>query len=252
MNIDALLLSLDLPPTSRIDTRIPKKMLLENGAPTAADKRLIQDGIEDLVWVAALKPTTIGVLPYRDDEREYLEIAVLRLHLRTQAKAKRLVTLVHRAVPYPLLLVTEQSGRIGISLAHKRWSQGESGKTVLEGDVVAVDREADRDGDHWLAFCHAMALGKQPCTTLHTLYQGWIDTLHALHAARVTGAFSMVNDAAHAAARKEALHEHVRLVAVMKRLHTRARREKQMARRVELNLELQRIEGVLRALKERL
>jgi hypothetical protein len=252
MNTDALLATLDLPPTSRIDTRIPKKMLLENGAPTAADKRLIQDGIEDLVWVAALKPTTIGVLAYRDDEREYLEIAVLRLQLRATAKEKRLVTLVHRAVPYPLLLATEQSGRIGISLAHKRWSQGESGKTVLDREIVTVDRDAERDRDHWLAFCNAMALGKQPCTTLHALYQGWIDTIYALHAARITGAFSMVNDAAHAAARKEALQENARLVAAMKRLHTRARREKQMARRVELNLELQRIEGALRALKERL
>jgi hypothetical protein len=58
-----------------VNQRVPKKLLLENGAPTAADKRLINEGIEELLWLAALKPTTIGVPEYRDEVREYLEIA---------------------------------------------------------------------------------------------------------------------------------------------------------------------------------
>lgn len=46
----------------------------------------INEGIEELFWLAAVKPTTIGVPEYRDDAGEYLEIAVLRLSLRTGAK----------------------------------------------------------------------------------------------------------------------------------------------------------------------
>ena len=168
MNDDALIEALDLPASSRVDQRVPKKLLLENGAPTAADKRVINDGIEELLWLAALKPTTIGVPAYRDEVREYLEIAVLRLTLRATAKAARLVELVHRAVPYPLLLLTEQvhhDARPGLSAAHKRWSQGEAGKTVLEGDVVAAEWDAERDAERWPAFRDALALGKQPRTT---------------------------------------------------------------------------------------
>lgn len=71
--------ALALPAGCRVDQRVPKKLLLENGAPTAADKRHISEGIEELLWLAALKPTTIGVPAYHDEVREYLEIAVLRL-----------------------------------------------------------------------------------------------------------------------------------------------------------------------------
>src|SRR5680860_1571015 len=158
MNGDALLTALELPASSRVDQRVPKKLLLENGAPTAADKRIINDGIEELLWLAALKPTTIGVPEYRDEEREYLEIAVLRLTLRAATKAARLVELVHRAVPYPLLLLTEQGERPGLSAAHKRWSQGEAGKTVLEGNVVVADWDAERDGERWPVFRDALAI----------------------------------------------------------------------------------------------
>lgn len=246
MNGDTLIEALDLPASCRVNQRVPKKLLLENGAPTAADKRLINDGIDELLWLAALKPTTIGVAEYRDDVREYLEIAVLRLTLRAAAKSARLVELVHRAVPYPLLLLTEQANddaRPGLSAAHKRWSQGEAGKTVLEGDVVAAEWDAERDAERWPAFRDALALGRQPRTTLHALYQGWIDTLLALQAARVTGAFAVAVGAEHAALRRDALQECARLDAEIARLRATAVKEKQMARRVELNLELKRVEA---------
>ncbi len=252
MNAADLIAALDLPAGSRVDQRVPKKLLLENGAPTAADKRIINDGIEELLWLAALKPTTIGVPEYRDDVREYLEIAVLRLTLRAAAKATRLVELVHRAVPYPLLLLTEQGGRPGLSAAHKRWSQGEAGKTVLEGDVVAAAWDAERDGECWPAFCDALALGQQPRTTLRALYQGWIDTLLALHAARATGAFEVAGNAEHAAARRDALQECARLDAEIARLRAAAAKEKQMARQVELNLELKRVEAARAAARTHL
>ena len=87
MNSTELLAALDLPPVARVDRRVPKTMLYEHGAPTAADKRRISDGIEQLLWVAALKPTT-GVAEYRDEVREYLEIAVLHVTLRPPRRAE--------------------------------------------------------------------------------------------------------------------------------------------------------------------
>ena len=251
MNGDTLIEALDLPASCRVNQRVPKKLVLENGAPTAADKRLINDGIGELLWLAALKPTTIGVPEYRDDLREYLEIAVLCLTLRAAAKATRLVELVHRAVPYPLLLLTEQAdhgGQLGLSAAHKRWSQSEAGKTVLEGDVVAAEWDADR----WPAFRDALALGKQPRTTLHALYQGWIDTLLALQAARVTGVFTVPATAKHAALRRDALQKCAQLDAEIARLRATAAKEKQMSRRVELNLELKRVQAAQAAARANL
>ena len=57
-----------LPPSARVDMRVPKKMLAEQGAPTAADKRIILDGIDELQWFAACKPATIGVPSFKDGD----------------------------------------------------------------------------------------------------------------------------------------------------------------------------------------
>lgn len=252
MNTADLLTALDLPSDSRVNQRVPKKLLLENGAPTAADRRHVNEGIEELFWLAALKPATSGVAEYRDAGREYLEIAVLKLTLRAGAKATRLLELVHRAVPYPVLLLLEYGKELGLSAAHKRWSQGEAGKTVLEGDVVAVGLDAECDIDRWSGFRDALALGRQPRENLLGLYQGWIDTLLSWQVARVTGTFALAVDAEHAADRREALREYARLDEEIARLRLSAEHEKQISRQVELNLTCKRLE-VQRALaRERL
>jgi hypothetical protein len=201
------------------------------------------EGIDQLVWVAALKPTTVGVAEYRDAWREYLEITVLHLTLRSTAKVGRLVELIHRAVPYPTLLVAEETERAHLSAGHKRWSQGEAGRTVLDGGIVHVEWYASADDSHWGAFREALPLAQQPQVSLLALYQGWIDTLLALQAARRTGTFIPPGSEGAAIARRDALKECQRLEAEISRLRAAAAKEKQIARQVELNLELKRIEA---------
>lgn len=252
-----IILSLGLPDGCRVDQRVPKKLLLEHGAPTAADKRLINDGIEEIQWVAALKPNTIGVSDYRDELREYLEIAVLTVTLRaTDAKstnAVRIKELVHRAVPYPVLLLLMVGQRMTLSLAHKRWAQNEAGKIVLDGGVMSVALPDDAPSETALsAFTQALSLTSQPQTTLLGLYQGWIESVQALLAARLTGSFKTAGSPEQAAARRQMLVECERLELEATRLRTLAAKEKQLARQVELNLALKRVQAQLSAARQQL
>ena len=241
MNAGDIIAALDLPAGARVDQRVPKKLLLEQ-APTAADKRRITEGIEEVRWLAALKSTTVGVTPYRDKIREYLEIAVLSAVLRAGAKSAQLTKLIHRSVAYPLVLVVEQGDCISLSLAHKRWSQGEAGATVLDGEVISVDIATEESGAPVQAFRAALALTRQPRAHLLALYQGWIDAVVGLRAARVTGAFTLPASPAEALARQDALRECARLDAEIDGLRAAAAKERQVARQVELNLELKRVE----------
>lgn len=251
MTAEEVLTALELPAAARVARRVPKTLLLEHGAATAADKRAINEGIKQAHWVAAVKPTTAGIAAYRDDEHEYLEIALLHLILRPAAKLGRLTELLHRAVPYPVVAVTAQDERVHLSLVHKRWSQGEAGKTVLEGDLVAVELP-DADEPHRDPFLAALALARQPRQTLYVLYQGWLDTLLALQAARRTGIFAIPESAEQRNARRDALPRCATLEAEIARLRAAAGKEKQMARKVELNLELKHAEAELAAALEEL
>jgi hypothetical protein len=260
-----LISALALPASCRVDQRVPKKMLIENGAPTAADKRLLNDAIEEMYWIAALKPNTVGVPAYKDEEREYLEVAVIRIATRgaeagidaeavvpaaKPVNATRLAELVHRAVPYPLLLLLATPQGLFLSMAHKRWAHNEAGKVVLDGDVATIDASGDFSPTH--PFLHSLALTRQPQATLMALYQGWLDCLTALQVARYTDTFVTSTDPAQAAARRSALRECQRLEQEAARLRALAVKEKQMAKQVDLNMALKRVQADLTAAREKL
>jgi hypothetical protein len=245
MNFAPVIDALALPQNARVDLRVPKKQLLEQGAPTAADKRQIQDGIEEMLWVAALKPTNIGVPTFRDEVREYLEIAVLTAALRDAAKPARLIELIHRAIPYPLVLVTAHDGGVSLSLAHKRWSQGEAGKVVIEDVRRTASFLSDVPTPEDKDFLASIALSGLPSPNLFVLYQGWIDRVAALEAAHITGAFAAPTSTERASAQRDALDARTRLQRDLAALRAQAAKEKQMSRRVQLNLEIKRLEAEL-------
>lgn len=243
MTVGDIIAAIRVPTAARVDQRVPKKLLVENGAPTAGDKRQINEGIEELVWLAALKPTTISVPAYRDDGREYLEIAVLSVVLRPDAKAPRLTELIHRSIPYPVLLIQCQAAEIMLSVAHLRWSQGQAGQTVLDGAVVTASVDPGKPATS--AFLTSLSLAQQPRQNLHAVYQGWIERFEAYAAAQLTGVFNPAQDATAAERRRAALADHQRLSREITLLRASASKETQLNRRVELNLELKRLESHL-------
>jgi hypothetical protein len=243
--------ALGIPPSALVEQRVSKKLLLEHGAPTAADKRQIQDGIEEIVWVAALKPTNIGVPVFEDAVRQYLEIAVLTVELRPAAKPARLIELIHRAIPYPLILATKQDGAVSLSLAHKRWSQGETGKVVIE-DVRLVALNQNTPSNQEDEFLASLAVSHLPTRDLFVLYDGLLACIVALEASRITGAFAKPDSTEHASTLREGLERHTSLQRDLNLLRARAAKEKQINRRVELNLEVKRMEAELASIKESL
>lgn len=261
--------ALKLPAACRVDQRVPKKMLAEHGAPTAADRRLLTDGIEEVQWIAALKPGTVAVPEHQDEERAYLEVAVLYVLARpTHGKPSqqlRLAELIHRTVPYPVLLVqglqaTDVSTgsrtvtHLALSLVHKRSAQNEAGKVVLDGDLVRLELTDGKGAPALSAndLLQVMALERQPHRDLFALYQGWMDCLIAAEAACITGRFDLARDAGRAMARREALRTCQRLEQEASRIRQQAAKERQMAKLAGLNMALQRLQAQITAARAQL
>jgi hypothetical protein len=245
-DLSAILDAFALPPSTRVDRRVPKTLLVENGAPTTADKRLIQEGIEEMRWIASLKPNSVGIAAWRGTEGEYSEIAVLTATFREKARIPRLTGLIHRAIPYPVVLLTLSDQGSALSLAHKRFSQAEGGKTVLEETVHTTPAiEAGSADPKVSAFLASLAIHRQNAGDFRQLYQTWIDRITALHAAEVLGIYRTDQDAAQSAIVREALSRREAIEREIAGLRARAAKESQLNRRVELNLQLKQLEARL-------
>ena len=248
--LDTAYAALQLPPEAWVDQRVPKKLFLEQLATqqgtTAADKKLVREELEELRWLASLKPGTSGLAPYSDDTREYAEIAVLAVLSRTEARSDRLCQLIHRSVPYPVVLFLQTPQNLNLSLAHKRKAINfDTGKPVLEESRSVL--LAGRLSEDLLG---SLALPSLTLLTqdMFTAYSQWMDRLVSFDSAswlsRLHGPvpFQVLPSTTQAGLHREAHQELNRLENEETALRAKLHGEKQLSRKVESNLALKQVQ----------
>lgn len=237
---------LGVPPTARVDLRVAKDLVEERSNAGPADRRLIRTSLRSLTWAAALKPAHAGLPAHRSPDRTVVEIAVLAASIRTDGDAARLARLLHRSVAYPVALATtNDDGSTVLSFAEKRASATDPAGSVVERLIETPPFRADQPSPSASEFLRSLRIGAQPCGDLADLYDCWIASVEALLAAAITGAFRVSGKPATRAERREALDVCARLGQERTALLAAAAREKQLNRRVELNVSLARIEAEL-------
>jgi hypothetical protein len=178
-----------------------------------------------------------------------MEIAVLTADLRPKARAARLVELIHRAIPYPVVLVITHGIVITLSLAHKRLALNQTSVTILDGAaIVSKSLEAHAEASSFeltQRFLESLSLASLPRIHLCAVYQGWIDCVEALRASCITGHFALATRSEAASQRRAALVEYDQIQREIVSLRARAMKETQVNRRVDLNLGIRRLEAEL-------
>jgi hypothetical protein len=123
---------LSIPEKCLLNKTLFKKLFLESGQLDITDKKALRDDIDKVRWLYTLKPSTINIEPFKDSEREYDEVALLRIDLTNAARAKRIASFVNKSIPYPLILIFTHGDEIAMSVADKRINQADKSKWVVE------------------------------------------------------------------------------------------------------------------------
>ena len=249
MNAEDLVEALRLPHGSALNRRLPKALIIENGANTAADRRLIREQVRRADWVASLKPLNTGLAASPDGVDE---IAVVTVECADGSNIDRLAEIMHRAIPYHMLLIIDEGDHAVMSVAEKRQSLAGSDKTVLELGPVNVELSPADDPGVGEAIAGALAFDSEPYTDLGGLYTGWVALAVAIRAYQRTGMFHVVRGTTETRERWQSLQELERLDADISKVENSAKRATQMATQVELNTELQTLRRRRAATLERI
>lgn len=238
MNADHTIEALTLPQSTMLNRRLPKALIIDNGANTAADRRLVRERVRRARWVASLKPSNTG-LAVTVGENGVNEIAVVTVQCTRGSHTDRLAEIMHRAIPYHVLLVIDVGDCATLSVADKRQSLADSDKTVLELGPVNAEMSTQDDPAAGEAIANALAINHEAYTDLGGVYAGWMALAIAIRAYQWTGVFNIVHGMAETRERWQSLQELERLDADMAKVQNRATWATQIARQVELNTELQ-------------
>ena len=232
--MQALIDALAIPDSCLLDKPVFKKMFLDHAELDITDRKALSEDVSRIRWLYTLKPDTINISPYQDSEREFLEIAVLAISLSNSARVRRIASLMHRAIPYPLILIFEDGKKACISTADKRINQADKAKLVIEDRWLTEWIGVSAPTETQLGFLEALAFTKLPSTNFYALYEAYQALVIAIIAAERSGTFKV----SHIAASKEqgaALRKIEALEREIGEHKAKLKRETQMANKITLN-----------------
>lgn len=242
--LDTVFQALALPPATAINKRVPKTVFNDQADLSAADKRLLDGGLDRLDWRATLRPASVGLAAYADEVRAYPQIVVMSARLRPGAVADRLTTVIHRAIAHPLLLLCEAGGAVVLSVGLKRHHEREEGRVVVER-IAASPMMAPPVAPLAETFLNSLVLAGIEGRDLWALHLGWAQRIEAFAVAQVTGVFRLPLGEAEARVRRGGLANYEAQIKAIAAMRKRAQAEKQLNRRIDLAREVAQAEDQL-------
>lgn len=228
-----------------------KKLFQEHADLDITDKKALKDDIDKIRWVYTLKPSTLNIEPYRDDVREYDEIAIIQIDVTSAARAQRIATFVNKAIPYPVMLVFSFADTIAISVADKRINQADKSKWVIEDAWITAWFNPDAPNEAQQKFMQDLTIKSLSFVNFYAFYTDIKNRIIALNTADRSGSYSLTSGDG-AINRAEALRELDKLEQEKTELQNKLAKEKQMGRQVEMTTRIKKYADQINGLKERL
>ena len=223
---------LNIPDSCYIGSTIYKKLFYQNANMSSSDKSLFTDVINKIVWLYCLKPETINIPAYKDEVREYPEFEVIEVLLHKDYRLDRIAEIIMRTIPYPMLLIFKLEDKRRLYVAHQRISQSDSTKNTIE-ELIATDwLESDSE------LLAKLDIKQMRFTNIYTLYSDIVDVISIYNLSvimptddTITGA-----EARELSAKIEDIEQKIAS------LRSKLKRESQFNRKMELNIEIKRLE----------
>ena len=238
---------LNFPDSCFVGQRIAKVLFAENGPLTPGDRKTFRSDIEEIFCSYILDDNHgVRLNSYTDTEHDFSCLAQIDVVLRKPGKAARVAELCHRAMPYPLIVVLHDGDKLWFSMAEKRFSRDGKEQVVLE-------QQSDTGwiSDRFLAeFSEAAAFGKFKKNSYLELYRHYAELLDVLKTAEITGTFQQSSISPDE--RRRLLAELHQLQNQLAELKAKAKKEAELSRLVEINMQAKTIESAINKTKKML
>lgn len=225
---------LNIPEECRIDNTIFKKMFIENSDLNSADKKILSNVIDKIVWRYSIKEATCYIRPYEDDVRGYDEVEIIEISLKERQKEGRIAEMVMRAIPYPMLLLLMEGNEFKLFVAHQRKNQSDVSKNVL-GDIISTAWTSDTNALAEIAY------EKLDKSNIYSFYSNIVDNI-SIYTAKASGAVENYEEITGEEAR-QITERREEILQEISALRSKLKQETQFNKKMELNIKIKRLEG---------
>lgn len=257
--LDLVLNQLNIPEKCKVDKTVFKKLFEQandghKNILDAKDRECLKKDISKITWLYSFKPSTINIPAYQTEIRAYLEVAVLLVEVEDKKNIERIQQFFNRSIPYPLVILfhfeNEGVEYLSFGVIHKRINQSDKEKWVLEESIISPWLNLAQLSEVEQKFLASMKISQLSFQSFYHFYNSIKERLIALQCAGYSGSFelSIQNDHLSTESRASALKNLIELEKRQVEISNKLKKEKQLGRQVELNVQLHKLKDEIQTL----
>ena len=235
--------SLNFPINTVVNRKLDKKEFLENFSLNINDRKLLSQAIDRITLENILNQDTINISPFVDENKDYSEIAIIKVKISNKEKLKSINNIIQQ-IPYSLIVFYAFQNEICLSLSPKRINKADSSKLVVEevhfskwidfSNLTNIDK----------SFLQSLNINNHPFTNLLAFYESFMDKLISYNASIYSGTLTVSKDT------KMILENIQKTEAQIIELKNKIKKETNFNEKVNMNMELKKLNDKLKSLKE--
>jgi hypothetical protein len=234
-----------LPQNCKVARKLFKKQFLENFPLSINEKKILSEVVDSITLEYLLNKDTINIIPYVDEEKDYSEIAFIKVDLNRQDKIKQITNIIQH-IPYPLVVVFMHNTSVALGLSPKRINKADSSKLVVEENFFTEWIDTNQLSAIEKEFIDGLDIHQHPFTDFLSLYNSYIDNIVAFNASQYSGTLQSSEET------KALLDEIKRVETLIVELAAKIQKETNFNQKVNMNIEMKRLKDKINELKESL
>ncbi|MDR2624033.1 MAG: DUF4391 domain-containing protein [Methanobrevibacter sp.] len=184
---------LDVPEKCFVGTPMSKKDFYDHAQLKTRDIKIFTDIIDKITWVYALQEENIRITPYKDNLRDYTEVHVYNVSLKTYKEGKtdksidRIADIILRTIPYPMILVFQYQNEIKLHVSHIKEHLSDSTKITLEGSISTDWIDLDNLDEIDKKLFDSLKLENLNFSHFYKFYSDIVDNINIYNASKLVG-----------------------------------------------------------------
>jgi len=226
-----VLKKLNIPKNCEVNQFVAKKHFYENAGLSKSDNDLFAD-VKKITVLYQLSSDKINIPQYIDDVRNYPFINFLEVQLLKDVKTKRLAEIIMRSIPSPMVLFFKLEDKMRFYVAHQRTNQADNSKNTIE----------EYNSTEWLErdspLFEKLDIRQMRFTNFYDLYSDIVDVISIYNANTMMQSEKELTgeQARQLSASIEAIEQEIAS------LKTKLKKEIQFNRKMEINIEINKLE----------
>lgn len=240
-----ILKGLNIPKECYINKPIFKKMIRENFTLNASEKKILEINIINMKLEYILNKSNINISQYIDEDRKYLEINFLKVEINNIDKVKQIATILQN-IPKPLIIFFIHQNSLCINISPKRLSKSTNDKLVIEENYFTHWIDLDNITNIEKEFIKSLDIQNQSFTDFLSFYTSYLDKILSFNASKFSGTLNINEDT------KIILEDISKIDTQIAEVKNRIKKETNFSDKVNLNIELKKLNDKLKDLKSNL